>query len=155
GARAVLAQLGGAEREAFRDRVYAALVETAEQDRQYVYDAATGLYRGEQSFLDWREQSYPSYTAEDTTAIASSRALSTNVAHLALLELAAEVAAETGLVDARARYRGWADALRAAIHRELWLPDEGLYATFALGAVDPVPVRRFDLLGSSLAVLHG
>jgi hypothetical protein len=31
-----------------------------------VFDSGTGLYHGETSFLDWREQSYPGWMATDT-----------------------------------------------------------------------------------------
>ena len=63
GAWTLLAHLDGAERTAFRDRAYNALRNTIEHDRGVVYDARDGLYRGEQSFLDWREQTYPEWTA--------------------------------------------------------------------------------------------
>jgi len=51
------------------------------------FDPATGLYRGEQSFLDWREQSYPAWVEGTPVHIATSKSLSTNVAHLRALEL--------------------------------------------------------------------
>lgn len=55
GAWEVLKYLDGAEREAFRDEALLAMRNTLEEDRQFVFDAEDGLYRGEQSFLDWRE----------------------------------------------------------------------------------------------------
>ena len=33
-----------------------------QQERMAVFDSRYGLYRGETSFLDWREQSYPTAT---------------------------------------------------------------------------------------------
>ncbi len=153
GAREVLKFLEGQERTDFRDDAYAALMNTLEQDRLYVWDSEDGLYRGEQSFLDWREQTYATWTAGDVTQIAASKALSTNVAHWHALDTAAEWAAEVGDAANEARYRGWADDLSAAIEG-LWMADEAQYATFKGGDFDPSLLRKFDWLGASLAALH-
>jgi len=154
GARAVLLQLTGDARIAFRNEAFAALTTTLERDRGVVFDATSSLYRGETSFLDWREQTYPSWTEHDVVDIASSAALSTNVLHLHALTLAADLAAELG--DPReARYRALAADLRDAIHRRFWLDDAGLFASFLSTTLDAVPVHRFDLLGQSLAILYG
>ncbi|MBK6512717.1 MAG: hypothetical protein IPG04_01030 [Polyangiaceae bacterium] len=155
GAWELLKYLDGPERTAFRDLAYEAITNTAERDRAVAFDPADGLYRGEQSFLDWREQTYPGWTANDTVQIAMSKALGTNVGHLRLLEVAAALAEEKGLASAAAQYEGWADDLRAAIRAELYLADEGLYSTYKTTALDAAPTRRFDLLGEAFAVLSG
>jgi len=154
GARKILMFLTGEARRAFRDRAFEAIVNTAAQDRYVAFDPRDGLYRGEQSFLDWREQSYPSWTVPDVANIASSKALSTNVAQLILLETGQALALETG--DARAAVFGAeADALRTAIRATFWLPDDQRYSAYLTTALDPAPARRFDLLGTSLAILAG
>jgi hypothetical protein len=155
GASALLPQLGGAERDAFAARTYSALRATIEHDREVVFDPSDGLYTGEQSFLDWREQSYPAWTAGDVAPIASSKALGTNVAHLRAIELTATLAATHGEPTEAARYQGWADALRTRIRDRFWLEDAGLFSTFVTTFLDPAPARQFDLLGSALAVLSG
>lgn len=155
GAWTLLAHLEGAERIAFRDRAYGAITNTIEHDRAVVFDTGDGLYSGEQSFLDWREQSYPEWTADDVAHIAQSKALSTNLLHLRAIEIASDIAQERGDVAARDRYRGWADALRARIRERFWIESAGLYSTFATTLLDPSPVRRWDLLGSALAILTG
>ncbi|MFO0744438.1 MAG: hypothetical protein U1F43_02045 [Myxococcota bacterium] len=155
GAEAVLAQLDDPARASFRDAAWAALKGTVEKDRAVVYDATTGLYRGEQSFLDWREQSYPAWTSQDVNDIAGSRALSTNCLHLRALEIAAALGDEVGDGTRAATYRGWADALRTAIRARLWLEADGQFATFMPSYLDATPSRRFDLLGSALAILGG
>lgn len=153
GALAVLRELTGAEREAFKSMAWLAMQNTVERDREVIFDATDGLYRGEQSFLDWREQTYPAWTATDPAHIAMSKALGTNVTHLVLLEATAKLAAEVGDAAAAATYAGWASELRSSIAARLWLPDEGQLSTYVTTALDPSAVRRFDLLGSSLAVL--
>ncbi len=155
GAWALLHDLDGAARDAFGDRAYEALTNTVEHDRVIVWDAGDGLYRGEQSFLDWREQSYPPWTATDVVHIAMSKALSTNLLHLRALEITSALADERGEAAARDRYKGWADALRTAIRTRFWLETEGQFSTFATTTLDPSPTRRYDLLGSAFAVLFG
>jgi hypothetical protein len=154
GARALLHLLEGEEREAFAKLALEAVRNTAERDRRVVFDPADGLYRGEQSFLDWREQTYPDWTAKDVVQIGMSKALGTNVAHLVMLELAAELSSESGDGANATKYGGWAKDLRAALRAKMWLPEEGQYSSFIPGPLDPAPVRRFDLLSSALAVLE-
>jgi hypothetical protein len=154
GARQVLNFLDGPEREAFRDLALEAMATTITIDRQAIYDPRDGLYRGEQSFLDWREQSYPSWTADDTVHLASSKALSTNAAHHALLTTAADLAEEAG--DPRAAtWRAWAEDLGAAVQDRLWLEEDGLPSSLIATELDPTPLRKWDQLGLSLAVLEG
>lgn len=153
GAWELLGQLDGDEREAFRDRTLDALSNTLDHDREVVFDPSDGLYLGEQSFLDWREQTYPEWTATDVVHIGMSKALSTNLLHYRAMRVAASLADETGDAKTRDRFDGWADDLRAAIRERFWLEDEGMFSTFVTTGLDPAPVRRYDLLGSSFAVL--
>lgn len=153
GARATLRHLTGDARTRFRDRALAAVTNTARHDREVVFDARDGLYRGEQSFLDWRSQTYPGWTVPNTVHIGMSKALSTNLAHLALLDLARDLATETG-DDATAESMGaWAKDLRRAIRAGFWLADRRQLATYRTTELDPSPAARFDLLGTSLAIL--
>ena len=104
------------EDRVFADQVWQALQGTLAQDRAMVFDAQMGLYRGETSFLDWREQTYPDWTREDVRFIGDSYALSTNVLHYQALRLAERLAGQRG--DARAAdYRAWAMRWRSrSIH---------------------------------------
>lgn len=153
GAGELLQHLVGDARTAFRDRAFEAAKNTVEHDRAVVFDPADGLYRGEQSFLDWREQSYPAWTASDTTPIATSKSLSTNVAHLALIELTGALATEKGDATTAATMKDRATALRDAIRTRFWLDEDQALSTFVTTELDGAPSRRFDLLGTSLAVL--
>ncbi|MDC0746550.1 MGH1-like glycoside hydrolase domain-containing protein [Polyangium mundeleinium] len=153
GAFELLKHLGGAERTAFRDLAYEAITNTAERDRLVVWDKADGLYRGEQSFLDWREQTYPGWVATDTAQIGMSKALGTNIGHLVMLDVAAKLAEEKGDAGASQKYAGWATALRDAIRARLFLPERQMYSTFVTTYLDPAPTLQYDLLGSAFAVL--
>jgi hypothetical protein len=140
---------------AFADDTWRALVDTLAQDRRYVFDAEMGLYRGETSFLDWREQNYPAWTAKDTTFIAQSFALSTNVLHYEALRLAEKMAGERSDARVAAAYRKQADALREAIDRRFWREDRGRYMSYIGPAFAPMPVESYDLLGTSLVITSG
>lgn len=153
GARAVLLQLEPALRAELTGRFFPALQNTVSRDRVTVFDAQDGLYRGEQSFLDWREQSYPSWASEELVHIGLSKSLSTNVAHLFALRLLAELALEAGDDPLAAAVTTQADALRGRIEDRFWLPDERLLSSFIPTTLDPAPASRFDLLGLSLAIL--
>lgn len=137
---------------AFADQVWQALQGTLAQDRAMVFDAQVGLYRGETSFLDWREQTYPDWTREDVRFIGDSYALSTNVLHYQALRLAERLAGHRG--DARAdEYKAWADALAQQIDARFWREDIGQYMSYIGEAAHPVPYAKVDLLGLSLGIL--
>ncbi|MDI1483510.1 hypothetical protein [Polyangium sp. y55x31] len=153
GARELLKHLDGQERTAFRDLAYEAILNTAERDRLVVWDRADGLYRGEQSFLDWREQTYPAWVATDTVQIGMSKALGTNIGHLVMLRLAAQLADEKGDTAAGQKYTEWATELWTAIRSRLFLPERQMFSTFVTTHLDPAPTLQYDLLGSAFAVL--
>ncbi|MFI4909440.1 MAG: Six-hairpin glycosidase-like protein [Steroidobacterales bacterium] len=140
---------------AFADTVYQALTDTLGQDRRYVFDPRVGLYRGETSFLDWREQTYPARTAHNVVFIAQSFALSTNVLHFQALQLAAAMARQRGQSAVAARYALQAQSLSQAINGRFWRPDRGLYMSYIGGPVDPEPFDAYDLLGLDLAIISG
>jgi hypothetical protein len=156
GAGETLNYLHGAQREDFLNKVYPILHDTIEQDRRLVFDPSDGLYRGEQSFLDWREQTYPGWTRDNVLPIAMSKALSVNTTDYFLLKTAAAYAKLLGRKTDASRYAAWAGDLKASINQHFFDPEAGLYSTclFSDGVYD-IRVHRYDLLGESLAILLG
>jgi hypothetical protein len=142
-------------RAQFRRDAYPALKNTIEMDRKAIFDKSDGLYRGEQSFLDWREQSYPRWTARQTAHLAMSKTLSTNVAHYIAIQLAVEWAREAGDYTSAERYNSWLLALGPTINRAFWIPSLGLYSSMKVTELAGIAAQKFDLLGSSLAILSG
>ena len=140
---------------AFAARTWRALRDTLAQDRAYAFDARVGLYRGETSFMDWREQTYPGWTAHNVRFIAESYALSTNVLHFDALRLAARLARQHGDAVGAARYTRQAAALATAINRWFWNPQRGLYRSYLGPGDPPLPVDAYDLLGTTLAIVSG
>lgn len=155
GAARVLDLLSPDQRAAFAPRALRALSNTVDNDRLAAFDAADGLYSGEASFLDWREQSYSAWIVDDLASLASSKALSTNLAHYKALKLAAMLAREQGQTTTADKYAAWAAALKTAINRRFWLPDAGMYASLSGPHFDGAPLHQFDWLGQSLAIVTG
>ena len=140
---------------AFAARVWTALRDTLAQEREYTFDARLGLYRGETSFMDWRQQTYPGWTADDVRFIARSYALSTNVLHYEALQLAVRLARRHGDGALAAHYAAQATALKRAINRWFWNPARGLYRSYLGPGDPPLPVDAYDLLGTTLAITSG
>jgi glycogen debranching enzyme len=155
GADAALKTLAPAQRTAFAATALKALSNTIEIDRVAAFDATVGLYNGEESFLDWRDQSYAAWIPDNLPFMATSKALSTNVAHYKALTLAARLAREAGQAADAERWEGWASALKAAINARFWLADAGMYSSVTAGHFDGAPLHKFDWLGQSLAMVAG
>ena len=155
GAAQVLNTLPPDQRKVFAARALRALINTIENDRLAAFDGPTGLYTGEQSFLDWREQSYAAWIVGDLASMASSKALSTNVGHYKALTLAASLAREQGDRVRARRFSSWARALKTAINEQLWLDDANMYSSLTAPHFDGAPLHKFDWLGQSLAIITG
>jgi hypothetical protein len=154
-AEETLRMLPADERAAFAARALTALSNTIENDRIAAFDAQDGLYTGEQSFLDWRDQSYAAWITDDLAAMAGSKSVSTNAAHYKALTLAARLAQDAGDSARASRYGAWAGALKQAINARLWLPDAGMYSSLTAAHFDGAPLHKFDWLGQSLAIVTG
>lgn len=154
-AEETLRTLPASERAPFAARALKALSNTLEIDRVAAFDPVTGLYTGEESFLDWRDQSYAAWIPGDLASMASSKALSTNVVIYQALNLAAKLAREHKEPEKAQRYTRWAAELKQAINTHLWLKDEGMYSSLTAGHLDDAPLHKFDWLGQALAIVSG
>ncbi|WP_157964675.1 alpha-L-rhamnosidase-related protein [Algibacillus agarilyticus] len=155
GADKVLDNLPQHKRQAFLITAFDALVNTIENDRIVAFDKHDGLYRGEQSFLDWREQTYATWIVNDLSQMATSKALSTNAAHYKALTLAAKIAKELNRTEVEIKYSDWASQLKKAINNRLWIEETGLYSSLTAGEYDSRPLKKYDWLGQSLAIITG
>jgi len=154
-AEETLRTLPAAERAPFARRALQALSNTIENDRIAAFDVQDGLYMGEQSFLDWRDQSYAAWVPMHLAAMSTSKSLSTNVTHYQALTLAARLAREHNDAPRARRYEGWALDLKRAINARLWLKDAGIYSSMTAGYLDGAPLHKFDWLGLALAITTG
>lgn len=109
----------------------------------------TPLIPGETSFLDWREQSYPSWMSP--ADIGATYAFGTNVLHYLCRRLLARMLETADRHDEAQPYLHEAAALAEAIERNFWRPSAQQYS-MALGHT---PDTRTDTLATALAVLSG
>lgn len=130
---------------------YDVIRSSVEADLATAFDEQTGLFRGESSFLDWREQSHPRWM--DAKDIYLSRALGTNGVHHATYRVLAEMARALG--EPAERWDGVAERVRQGIETHLWEPRRGWYGQYLYGRNSQALSPRADALGEALAVLHG
>ncbi len=134
-------------------KIYPVIKNSLEDDYKTVYDPATGLVRGETSFIDWREQSYPRWM--QMSDIAQSEALNTSVVHAQAWSVLAEMAYALGEPAEARKFEARAQALSDAINSQLWMDDKGYYAMYRYGRDYPILNPRAETLGESLAILFG
>jgi hypothetical protein len=87
------------------------------------------MFKGESSFLDWREQTYPKWMSN--MDIAESENLGTNVVHYRAHMVLAEMAKELGLPYQDIFDR--AKVIKKGINQYLWMLDKGYYAQYRYG----------------------
>ncbi len=133
---------------------YDVISRSAEADLHAARDASTGLFRGESSFLDWREQSYPRWM--QPADIYQGEALGTNAVHLAAYRILADMARALGEPPARAaRWALVADSVQRGINATLWQADRGWYAQYRYGRDHLSLSPRSEGLGEALTVIYG
>jgi hypothetical protein len=124
---------------------------SAEADLAVAFDAVSGLFRGESSFLDWREQSYPSWM--DPRDIYQSQNLGTNALHYATYRTLGRMAAALG--ESPTRWDSVAMRVRQGMNAHLWLPERGHYGQFRYGRAYQSTSPRAEGLGEALAIIYG
>ena len=139
--------------ESWLKQVYPIIKKSIEEDEQNAYDSATGLVRGESSFLDWREQTYPKWM--QPVDIYQSENLGTNAVHYRANMVLAQMAVKLDEPEVAAHHRLLAEKIRTGINRYLWLPDANTYGQYRYGRVHPILSPRAEALGAALSVLFG
>ena len=133
--------------------VYPIVKRSVEDDLLVACDPQTGLFRGESSYLDWREQEYPRWMAP--VDIYQSENLGTACVHYENLRILAKMAERFGDGEDASRYNAVADAMAAGINRHLWNEQKGYYSQYLYGRRYLSASPRSETLGEALAVLYG
>ncbi len=128
------------------------IIKKSVDDDALTVAAPDGLVKGETSFIDWREQSYPRWM--QTADIYQSEALGTSIVHAQALQVLADIAAELGKGKEASEYGACAEAIRKAVNDKLWLDDKGYYAMYNYGRTASILNPRAETLGESLAILY-
>jgi hypothetical protein len=130
-------------------KAYQIIKKSAEDDVSNVYDKETGLVRGESSFLDWREETYPKWM--QPADIYESECLGTNVVHYQVNKVLAAMAKL--LKDpAESTYTERSNTIRKGINQHLWTAGKGYYGQYLYGRNFKTLSQRSEALGEALAV---
>ena len=124
---------------------------SAMDDLHTLVDPSTGLFHGESSFLDWREQTYPGWM--DPKDIFQSEDLGTNAVHYETYRILARMASALG--EPPALYLKTARRIREGINKYLWISGKGYYGQYLYGRNFRVLSPRSESLGEALCVLFG
>ncbi|MEO6038611.1 MAG: glycogen debranching protein, partial [Saprospiraceae bacterium] len=130
---------------------YPIIKNTLEDDYKTVYSPLTGMYSGESSFLDWREQTYPKWMSNMDIYV--SQNLGTNVVHYQAHRILATMAKMLG--EPFQVYEDRAAAIKKGINQQLWMADRGYYAQYLYGRPHLTVSPRFEALGEALSILFG
>ena len=134
-------------------KAYPIIARSLECDFMVVYNPQTGLFRGESSFIDWREQSYPTWA--QPADIYQSECLGTNAAYYGVLTVMKDMATVLGIKKDIKKYTQKAEALKKAINEHFWVEEEGYYASYLYGRQNQYRTHHSETLGESFCVLFG
>lgn len=135
--------------EAWLKTAYEVIKNTLADDEKTIRSAKTGMNRGESSFLDWREQTYPKWMSN--MDIYMSENLGTNAVHYRANIIVAEMAKLLG--EPTGQYLKRAEEIKAGMNKYLWMADKGYYGQYLYGRSSMILSPRFEALGEALAVL--
>ena len=135
--------------EAWLKTAYEVIKNTLADDEKTIRSAKTGMNKGESSFLDWREQTYPKWMSN--TDIYMSENLGTNAVHYRANIIIAEMAKILG--EPNDKYLKRAEEIKAGMNKYLWMADKGYYGQYLYGRSSMNLSPCFEALGEALAVL--
>jgi glycogen debranching enzyme len=139
--------------KAWLKQAFEIIQNTIEDNMKVAYDAGTGLVKGESSFLDWREQTYPKWM--QPADIYESENLGTNAVHYQANIVLAQMAGILNNAKAAVKYNANAAKIKAGINKYLWMNDKGYYAQYLYGRNYKIQSPRAEALGEALCVLFG
>ena len=111
---------------------------------EIIYDNKRKLYRGEESFLDWREQTYPRWMKP--ADIAESFSSGTNIIHYAAWKTLAKMAETLGKNEEAVKWNDYAAQVKDGLEKELWSDERGYYAAYLIDGIYPEKYEGYDNL---------
>lgn len=133
--------------------VYPIAKKSLEVDMRTVFEPQTNLMRGESSFIDWREQSYPTWM--EPADIYDTKCLGTNMVFYIALTSAAEMGRILGDAATAEAFEAHASLIKEGINEHLWMDDCGYYAQYLGGRTDDLLYTKSETLGQALSILWG
>ena len=133
------------------DGAIRAIENTLNDDMRVVWNDTYKLMHGEQSYLDWREQTYPKWMQPKD--IYESMCLGTNVMFaeaFKVRDMMIEASPATNIVP---MWLGIDKEIANSINNNLWIPNMGYYSEYLYGGVYPIQSQAVDNLGQALAII--
>ena len=130
---------------------YEVIKNSIDDDLQNIYDPETGMVKGESSFLDWREETYPVWM--QPADIYESQCLGTNAVHFQANTVLAEMSAALGSQDDAKKYNDVAAQIKNGVNKYLWQNDKGYFGQYLYGRNFKILSPRSEALGEALSVL--
>lgn len=137
--------------EDWMKEAYEIIKNSLQDDYKVAYDNKTGLVKGESSFLDWREQTYPKWM--QPADIFESECLGTNTVHYQANMVAAKMARNLKDEAAAAFYETKAATIKSGINTLLWQEDKGYYGQYLYGRLNKSLSPRSEAFGEALSVV--
>lgn len=122
---------------------------SANDDLKTVRSYNNGLFFGESSFLDWREQTYPRWA--DPVEIYSSQCLGTNAIHYKTYTILEDMAKELNMPSGK--HQVIAETIKEKLNHDFWMQEKGYYGQYLYGSTFPVLSQKSEALGEALTVL--
>lgn len=130
-------------------KAYGIIKNSVRDDVRTIFSSEKGMFFGESSFLDWREQSYPQWMSP--VDIFTSLNLGTNAVHFRTYQILAQMGAILG--EPVEEFRQISSGIKQHINQHLWVKEKGYYAQFLYGRNIHSLLPRAEALGESLAIL--
>ena len=134
-------------------QAYTIIKNSIDDDLKNVYDPSTGMVKGESSFLDWREQTYPRWM--QPADIFESECLGTNAVHYQANIVLAEMAKLLNEDSIVLKHTQIATQIKNGINKFLWMSDKGYYGQYLYGRNYKIISPRAEALGEALCVIFG
>jgi glycogen debranching enzyme len=132
-------------------KAYTIIKNSIDDDLNTIYNKQTGLVKGESSFLDWREQTYPSWM--QPADIFESECLGTNAVHYQANRVLSEMATILNKKAESEKYLNVARKIKTGINQFLWQPSKNYYGQFLYGRNSKILSPRSEALGEALVIL--
>lgn len=132
-------------------KVYPIIKNSIEDDLLTAYDSEKGLMKGESSFLDWREQTYPRWM--QPMDIYNSKNLGTNAVHYQALTVLGKMSDLMNKKKDGKKYKAVAEKIKKGINTHLWMPEKQYYGQYLYGRNYELLSPRSEALGEALCVL--
>ncbi|MEO6894762.1 MAG: amylo-alpha-1,6-glucosidase, partial [Ginsengibacter sp.] len=129
---------------------YEVVKNSINDDLENIYDPGTGMAKGESSFLDWREQTYPTWM--QPADIYESECLGTNAVHFKANTVLSEMASELGNKEDEKKYSDVANKIKKGVNQYLWQEDKGYFGQYLYGRNFKILSPKSEALGEALSI---